>query len=139
MTPSRKIRLQTFFDRVWNAGDEAAVPGLVADPYVIRHDPHDPWHGLTLDHVTFCDRLRQSRAPFPDQAFTIRRMVEDGDTIAVAWTWQGTQRAPIGRYAGLGRVIVMTGITLYDFGPDDRLTGHWQEVDRLGVYGQLAA
>jgi predicted ester cyclase len=139
MTSSRKTRLLTFFDRVWNAGDEAAVPGLVADAYVIHHDPRDPWHGLSLDHAAFCGRLRESRAPFRDQAFTVRRMIEDGDTIAVAWTWRGTQQAPIGGYATLGRVIVMTGITLYDFGRDDRLTGHWQEVDRLGVYSQLAA
>jgi len=139
MKSSRKIRLQTFFDQAWNLGYEVTVPRFVADSYVIHHDPHDPWHGMTLDHAAYCSRLRQSRAPFSDQAFTVRRMVEEADTIAVAWTWRGTQQAPIGDYASLGRVIAMTGITFYDFAPDDRLAGHWQEVDRLGVYGQLAA
>jgi hypothetical protein len=31
----------------------------------------------------------------------------------------------------------MTGATVYSFDRDDRITGHWQVIDRLGVYQQL--
>ena len=38
-----------------------------------------------------------------------------------------------------GRVLRMSGITIYYFDGGGRLTGHWQMVDRLGVFQQLAA
>lgn len=134
---SRKARLALFLDTVWNRGDEDAADGFLADRYVIRHDPGDPWHGQTLDASLFKARLRQSRAPFPDQRFHVLRMVEEGDTVAVAWTWQGTHSGEMAGFPASGRVVTMTGTTLYDF-EGDRLTGHWQEVDRLGVFRQLA-
>lgn len=138
MIISRKRRLADFLEQVWNLGDEAAVARYVADRYTLRHDPGDPWHGQTLDHAGFRARLRASRAPFPDQRFTVVRMSAEDDTVAVAWTWRGTQAGEVAGFAPSGRVITMTGLTLYDFDAGDRLTGHWQEVDRLGVFRQLA-
>ncbi|MBI1404948.1 MAG: DUF4440 domain-containing protein [Caulobacter sp.] len=138
MTPDHKTRLAAFLEQVWNLGDEDAVAAFVADRYTLRHDPGDPWHGQTLDQPEFRARLRAARAPFPDQRFTVRRMTAEGDTVAAAWTWQGTHRGEVGGIAPTGRRITMTGVTLYDFDEAGRITGHWQEVDRLGVYRQLA-
>ena len=33
----------------------------------------------------------------------------------------------------------MSGVTAYSFDDRARLTGHWQVVDRLGLYRQLQA
>jgi len=33
----------------------------------------------------------------------------------------------------------MSGATAYSFDAQDRLTGHWQIADRLGVFQQLQA
>jgi steroid delta-isomerase-like uncharacterized protein len=137
MTSPRKAQLRDFFDTVWNAGDEVAVDRHLAETYVIHHDPHDPWHGLTLDRATFKARLRQARAPFPDQRFEILRMTREADAIAVAWTWRGTHTGEMAGMPPTGKVIIMTGITFYDF-EENRIAGHWQEVDRLGVWRQLA-
>ena len=138
MSALRKTRLTDFFEQVWNQGDETVVPDYLAPQYTVRHDPGDPWHGETLDQAGFCARLRAGSAPFPDQRFVIQRMMAEGDTVAVAWTWRGTHAGNVGGFAPTGRVICMTGMTLYDFDARDRLTGHWQEVDRLGVFRQLA-
>jgi predicted ester cyclase len=35
-----------------------------------------------------------------------------------------------------GRTLRMSGATVYDF-EGDRITGHWQIIDRLGVFLQL--
>jgi predicted ester cyclase len=46
----------------------------------------------------------------------------------------------LGDYPGFpatGRRITMSGATVYFFGESDKLTGHWQITDRLGVYQQL--
>ncbi len=36
-----------------------------------------------------------------------------------------------------GRTIRMSGATAYTFDDEDRITGHWQVTDRLGVFQQL--
>lgn len=68
---TRAERLREFIERVWNQGDAGAAEDYLAPAYTIHHDPGDPWENRTLDLAGFQDRLRQSRAPFPDQCFTI--------------------------------------------------------------------
>ena len=73
----------------------------------------------------------------PDQVFTVVEMVEEGDRIAVAWTWVGTHLGELPGMPASGKTITMTGLTIYSF-EGDRLSGHWQLADRLGVWQQLA-
>lgn len=82
ITSPRKQILVDFFREVWNAGDVDACPTYLAPSYTIHHDPGDPWAGQTLDVAGFQDRLRISRAPFPDQVFEIRGLFEDRDVVA---------------------------------------------------------
>lgn len=135
----RTAILTRFMDEVWNAGDEAAVDRYLAPAYTIQHDPGDPWHGKTLSRDEFKHRLRTSRAPFPDQRFTIVHSAAEADRVAICWTWAATHQGDIPGFPATGRAITMSGITFYFFDADDRLTGHWQAVDRLGVMMQLRA
>ncbi len=114
-----------------------AVEEFIADRYTIHNDPGDPWHGQTLTRDGFADRLVTSRAAAPDQVFTVVDMIEEGDRIAVTWTWTGTHLGDLPGLPATGRRIEMTGATVYGFDAEDRLTGHWQIADRLGVYRQL--
>jgi hypothetical protein len=79
----RKIILSNFIREVWNAGDAEACAKYLAPTYTIHHDPGDPWHGQTLDLDGFKARLRQSRAPFPDQCFAIQELFEDGNAVVM--------------------------------------------------------
>ncbi|MBI3437276.1 MAG: ester cyclase [Proteobacteria bacterium] len=135
----RRQLLMDFMEQVWNLGEENAVDRYLADAYVIYHDPGDPWHGKTLGREAFKHRLRTSRAPFRDQRFTIANSVCENDTVAICWTWLGTHVGDLPGFPATGRTIAMSGITFYFFDADDRLTGHWQAVDRLGVMMQLRA
>jgi len=135
----RKQMLADFMEQVWNLGDEDAVDLYLADSYVIHHDPGDPWHGKTLNRAAFKERLRISRAPFPDERFTILRSIAENDTVAICWTWAGTHTGDLPGFPASGRAVTMSGITFYFFDADNRLTGHWQAVDRLGVMMQLQA
>ncbi|WP_408589979.1 ester cyclase [Novosphingobium sp.] len=136
---NRHQRLIRFIDEVWNKGSVATAVELIAPTYAIRHDPGDPWDGQTLDREGFVARLQQSRAPFPDQTFTILTMTGSGDALVITWTWQATHLGALGPFAATGRTIRMSGATVYTFDADDLLTGHWQVTDRLGVYQQLQA
>ncbi|OYU35848.1 ester cyclase [Novosphingobium sp. PASSN1] len=135
----RKTRLAAFIEAVWNLGDAAAVPTYLASAYTIHHDPGDPWEGRTLDPAGFGERLIQSRAPFPDQRFNVLRMAQDDDAVIMTWTWEATHLGDFPGFPATGKVIRMSGATAYGFDDQDRLTGHWQIADRLGVFQQLQA
>ncbi|MFO1048832.1 MAG: ester cyclase [Geminicoccaceae bacterium] len=133
----RKQRLARFIRRVWDEGDAEAAAEFVAPSYTIRHDPGDPWEGMTLDLEGFKDRVRRSRAAFPDQRFDIQGLFADGDAVVVTWLWHATHRGDLPGFPASGKTIRMSGATAYLFDAEDRLTGHWQIADRLGVYQQL--
>jgi steroid delta-isomerase-like uncharacterized protein len=133
----RKAVLAEFLERVWNCGDASACDRFIAEAYTLHHDPGDPWHGRTLDLAAYKERLKISRAPFPDQRFDVQAMLEDGDAIAITWLWTATHVGDVAGFPATGKRITMSGATLYSFDASDKLTGHWQITDRLGVYQQL--
>jgi steroid delta-isomerase-like uncharacterized protein len=135
MTDNARI-LAEFMASVWDRGDASAVDRFLADEYVIHSDPGDPWEGKTLSRDEFRDRLRASRAPFPDLRFEIAETVADGDRVTIAWCMRGTHTAPMGPFPATGRRIAVQGMTVYYF-RDGRITGHRQVVDRLAVARQL--
>ncbi len=133
---SDKTRLVRFIDAVWNTGDAAAVDHYIADAYTLHHDPGDPWDGQVLDRAAYKDRLRRSRAPFPDQRFAIRDLVAEPGRVVMTWQWTATHRGDLPGFPATGRTVRMSGATVY-YVDDGWFTGHWQIADRLGVYGQL--
>lgn len=135
---SRKKLLAAFIEDVWSCGRIEACDDFIGETYTICHDPGDPWDGQTLSREGFKERVRISRAPFPDQRFTLVSILEDGDAVVIAWTWAGAHKADIAGFAATGARLTMSGLTIYDFDGENRIRGHWQVVDRLGVAQQLA-
>jgi predicted ester cyclase len=93
---------------------------------------------MTLDPDACVARVRESRAPFPDQRFDVRHRAVGGETVAVAWHWTATHLGYMPGFAATGRTITMTGSTFY-FTNASKVTGHWQIADRLSVFRQLEA
>ena len=134
-TPQTEI-VKRLLQTVWSEGRIDDSDGLIADHYTIRHDPGDPWEGKTLDLAGYKDRVRMSRAPFPDQKFEIVDLAQGEGIVAVTWTWSGTHRGDLPGLPATGKVIHMSGATVYYFS-GERITGHWQIADRLSVYRQI--
>lgn len=134
---ARKQRLARFIREIWDEGNAEAADDYLAAAYTIHHNPGDPWEGRTLDRAGFKDRVRQSRAAFPDQRFDIQALIAEGGDVVMTWLWTGTHRGDLPGFPATGKPIRMSGATLYRFDDEDRLTGHWQITDRLGVYQQL--
>jgi steroid delta-isomerase-like uncharacterized protein len=128
--------LTAFIEEVWNAGDIDASAKYIAPKYTIHHDPGDPWEKRELDLAGYKERLRISRAPFPDQRFIIQDLVAEGNTAIMTWLWSATHKGDIQGFPATGNEIKMSGATVY-YLEGGRLTGHWQIADRLGVYMQL--
>lgn len=133
----RKKLLASFIEEVWSQGRIDACDDYIGETYAIRHDPGDPWDGQTLSRYGFKERVRISRAPLPDQRFTLVSILEGGDGVVIAWTWAASHTGNIAGFAATGARLTMSGLTLYDFDEDNRIRGHWQVVDRLGVFQQL--
>lgn len=134
-----KRLLETFIHEVWNEGEAAAAERYVAPLYTIHHDPGDPWEGQVLDLAGYVSRVRQSRAPFPDQKFAVQRLCADDGAVNMTWLWSATHLGDIPGFAATGKIIRMSGSTTYFFSPARKLTGHWQITDRLGVWRQMQA
>jgi steroid delta-isomerase-like uncharacterized protein len=133
---SAKTLVTDYLRTVWNEGNVEACDRFLAPSYVIHRDPGDPWDGQTLTLQAFKDRVRISRAPFPDQAFFTDTLLEEAGTVTVAWHWEGTFLADLPGFPATGKVVRTTGITIYHTS-GARITGHHQVTDRLSVLQQL--
>lgn len=125
-----------FLQEVWSDGDVEAASQYLAPQYTIHHDPGDPWDRQVLDLEGFKARVRVSRAPFPDQTFAVQELFADNNAVVVTWFWTGTHQGDLPGLPASGKKINMSGATVYYFA-GDRITGHWQITDRLGVFRQL--
>lgn len=128
--------LTRFIREVWSEGNVDASDKYIAPHYTIHHDPGDPWDKKELDLEGYKQRVRLSRAPFPDQRFEIQGLFADGNAVVVTWFWTGTHSGDIPGFPATGKHLRMSGATVYYF-DGGRITGHWQVTDRLGVYQQL--
>jgi steroid delta-isomerase-like uncharacterized protein len=134
---ARQQILEEFLDRVWSAGEIDQCDRFLAHTYTIQHDPGDPWDGRVLDLAGFKERVRVSRAPFPDQRFEPHAWFENDDGVAVTWLWSATHLGDLPGFPASGKPLKMSGATIYYFDSTNRISGHWQVTDRLGVYRQL--
>ena len=125
-----------YMHHVWNDGEVDTCDRYLTAIYTIHHDPGDPWDGQKLSLEAFKDRVRTSRAPFPNQQFVIDTMIEEGIKVAVAWHWTGTFVTDMPGFKATGQPVNTSGVTIYNM-EGDRISGHWQVTDRLGVFQQV--
>jgi predicted ester cyclase len=139
--PDRRALLIRFIDEVWNQGHVEAAGRYIAPLYTVQHDPGDPWDGRPLDLDIYKERVRLARASCPDQRFALLAVVADdaAGIVIATWRWVGTHTGTLAGFSPTGRLLRMTGATVYSFDSDDRITGHWQVIDRLGIFQQLRA
>jgi steroid delta-isomerase-like uncharacterized protein len=133
---NKKRMLENFISEVWSEGNVDAAERYIAQSYTIHHDPGDAWHQRELTRAEFKERVRSSRAPFPDQRFELQQTFADGNAVVATWFWTGTHMGDIPGFPASRRHIKMSGATVYYFA-GDRINGHWQITDRLGVFQQL--
>jgi hypothetical protein len=114
---------------MWNEGNLHLVDEIIAPEYNIYSDPHDPYESRTLDHETYKKRILEVRASTPDIEFTNEDIILKGNKLVNRWTMSGTNNRT-------GKRFSVTGMTIYQL-EGGKLKGHWQNVDKLGLYQQL--
>jgi steroid delta-isomerase-like uncharacterized protein len=137
VSPSEQEKIVVrLLDEVWSKGNLDVVDELVAPQYTIRHDPGDPWEGKTIDLATFKERLQNSRQIFPDQQFRIDEILSTEDRVAVSWHFTGTQQEDVPNFPATDEKVQVCGLTIY-YLAGDKIIGHWQVFDKLGLIQQL--
>jgi steroid delta-isomerase-like uncharacterized protein len=134
MAEGSKRIFQRYFDEVTNKGRLDLVDEIFATNYA-HHDPANPDEAIGgVKDVTF--HLTALRNAFPDVAFQVESMVEDGDTILVRWTARLTHT---GDYFGIpptGKKAVITGMNTWRMDGDKTVEG-WVSRDDFGLLQQL--
>ena len=75
---------------------------------------------------------------FPDAAFTIDAVSENGSDVSVRWSMTGTNLGALDAQGATGRTVVMQGLALFSI-DQGRISSSWIQYDRLGLLEQLAA
>jgi len=66
----------------------------------------------------------------------IEGALSGNNKVAVSWYFTGTQKGEIPGLPVTHKKVKVSGITIYYF-TNDKISGHWQIVDRLGFLEQL--
>jgi len=114
---------------MWNDRNLDLVDEIIAPAYVIYSDPHDPYENQSLDHETYKKRILEVHTATPDIKFKNEDIILKGDKLVNRWKMSGTNKRTRKRFS-------VTGMTIYQL-EGGKLKGHWQNVDKLGLYQQL--
>ena len=110
---------------VWHERELDRVDELIAPAYVIRHDAGSPWDGRTLSREEYKRRVES----YPGYRFEIVDMVADDSKVALSFRMHMPASAPSG--SGEARSVrETTGMTMFYFDDQGRISGHWQVIAR---------
>ena len=125
--------IQRGYEEGWNHGRVDVLDDILA-PEFRAHDPTAPGGEVGREGVGAA--FQAIRAAFPDTRREVCDYVASGDKIAVRWRVTGTHLGPFNGASPTGRVVDVTGITLYKF-VGERIAEEWVAMDNLSLLRQL--
>ena len=129
---ANKAKVREFYDRS-HAGDLTAYDEMLSPSFVNYGGPAGELHGpeaFKQAYVGFAAAMSDFRT-------SIDMMIAEGDLVAVYGVATGTHD---GIFMGLpptGNTLRWTGMAIYRFDSAGLIDGRWQEIDGLGLFGQL--
>lgn len=77
-------------------------------------------------------------AAFPDAAFSMDEVSDNGSTISVRWSMTGTHLGPLDDLAATNRPVHLEGLAMFEL-DGDRIASAWIQYDRLGLITQVTS
>ena len=134
MSDGSKQIFRRYFDEVTNQGNLDLVDEIFAPTYA-HHDPANPDEAIGgVKDVKF--HLAALRKAFPDIAFHVEEMIEDGDEIVVRWSARCTHTGDYFGIPATGKSAVITGMNTWRMADGKAVEG-WVSRDDLGLLQQL--
>ncbi len=128
---TNKAIVRQFIERIFGAGDFAAVDELIA-PDATFHTYRfgdDPRAGMR-------SAIERVSAGLSDGAFKIHRLVAEDDFVCAHVTSVGTQTGTLMGMPPTGRRYEIEELHLFRI-RDGKVTEHWHQYDQMGMMRQL--
>lgn len=106
---SNRELVRTFYERIWNRWNTAAVPEFLSSEIRFRGSLGLEKRG----HAGFIEYVQLIRGAFPDFHNTIEELVAEGNRVAARLTYRGTHRGPIFGVAPTNRRIEYAGAAMF--------------------------
>ena len=124
--------LRSWFERVWNAGDESAIDDLYAANAVAHGLPAGPVPGPD----GFKPFVRSFRSAFPNIRVEITHAISEGEMGVVHCRVTGTHTGDGLGVAGTNRAVKFSGMTMARV-VDGRIQEGWNTYDFMAMFQQL--
>jgi predicted ester cyclase len=124
--------LRTWFERVWNQGDEATIDELYGAQTVARGLPSHPLPGPE----GFKPFYRAFKTAFPNIHVEVTHAICEGDLAVVHCRVTGTNTGELMGAAATNRSVDITGMTLARV-VEGKIVEGWNSYDFLTMYQQL--
>jgi steroid delta-isomerase-like uncharacterized protein len=118
------------FMRGWSDRSPDAVDETVAADAVVHYGDRD------MDRDGLKGLAEAFFQAFPDGAVTVEEVVEEGDRVAVLWTYAGTHRGELFGIPPTGKTFRASGMNLERL-RDGRIVEHWSVFDQMTAFRQL--
>jgi len=91
-----------------------------------------------LGPSAFARPIVELRAAFADIRYTVVDLIEEGDRVAIRWTWTGTHDGPFRGFPASGKRVSSSGFAIFQL-RDGKIVRSWLDTDRLGFLQQIGA
>ena len=81
-------------------------------------------------------RMQMYLTAFPDQVWTLDRLIAEGEWVSIAYTFTGTFTVALGETPPTGKQVIFTGVSHYHM-QDGQFIEVWEYIDRLNLYQGL--
>jgi steroid delta-isomerase-like uncharacterized protein len=133
VTPDVVVR--TWFDEVWNRGNESAIDRLLA-PDAIAHGLPGGGGQPLRGPEAFKPFVRSFRSAFPDIQVVVERTVTEGNMVCAHCHVTATHRGDGMGVAPTGERIVFSGMTISRV-ENDRIHEAWNSFDFMSMFQQI--
>jgi steroid delta-isomerase-like uncharacterized protein len=134
MSKESSLAALSVFAEAVNTGNFDLFDQVVA-PDCNDHDPADGQAAGPAGYRMFFSGMRTA---FPDMKVSLETAVQEGDTIAFAYTLTGTHTGPLMGIPATGKKVEIRGLQISKF-RDGKMTERWGSSDELGLLKQIGA
>ena len=131
---NRKI-VETWFEEVWNVGDEGAIDRLMSSAARFHGLPSADG-GPVIGPAAFKPFVQAFRTAFPDIRVRVLRTVCEGDLVAAHCLVTGTHKGPGLGVEPSGASIQFSGVAIAVV-RDGQIHEGWNSFDFLSLYQQV--
>jgi len=134
VSQDRKERYRWAVNEAVNKGNLDAMDKVFAADYLHHRPPYPDMQGVEAYKQFFAD----TRISYPDAHITIDELIIEGNTMAMRYTFTGTQTgtSPTTGAAPTGRQVTLTGCAIGRW-EGDKVVESWEHADWLGLLQQL--